>query len=71
MFLIQENLESQTQHAKDLAEKLWQAERQLEELGLDKGTKDKRVSELSSTVLRLETEVQTLPCSQSAELTSC
>lgn len=55
---IQENLDKQTQHAKDLAEKLWQAERQLEELGLDKGTKDKRVSELSSTVLRLETEVQ-------------
>lgn len=46
-------------HTKDLAEKLWLAERKLEELEVDKGTKDKRMSELSSTVLRLETEVQT------------
>ncbi|XP_030599132.1 uncharacterized protein LOC115789761 [Archocentrus centrarchus] len=53
----EENLEKQTQHAKTLAEKLWLTERQLEELESDKGTKDKRVSELNSTILRLETEL--------------
>lgn len=54
---VQENLEKQTQHAKDLAEKLWLAERQLEELEIDKDTKGKRTSELNSTILRLEAEV--------------
>lgn len=63
---FQENLERQTQHAQVLAEKLWLAERQLEELEVDKDTKDKRTSELNSTIIRLETEVQTL-CLQ----TSC
>ncbi|XP_069016778.1 myosin heavy chain, embryonic smooth muscle isoform [Embiotoca jacksoni] len=53
----EENLEKQTQHAKTLAEKLWLAERQLEELEVDKETKDKRTSELSSTIVRLEMEV--------------
>ncbi|XP_050928724.1 cingulin-like protein 1 [Lates calcarifer] len=52
-----ENLERQTQHAQVLAEKLWLAERQLEELEVDKDTKDKRTSELNSTIIRLETEL--------------
>ncbi|KAI3361928.1 hypothetical protein L3Q82_012276, partial [Scortum barcoo] len=53
----EDNLEKQTQHAKSLAEKLWLAERQLEELEVDKDTKHKRTSELTSTILRLETEL--------------
>ncbi|XP_071321958.1 myosin heavy chain, embryonic smooth muscle isoform [Trachinotus anak] len=53
----EENLEKQTQHAQTLSEKLWQAERRLEELEADKGTKDKRTSELNNTILRLETEL--------------
>ncbi|XP_069370035.1 cingulin-like protein 1 [Paralichthys olivaceus] len=53
----EENLEKQTQHAKSLAEKLWSAERQLEELEVDKDSKDKRTSELNSNLLRLETEL--------------
>uniref|UniRef100_A0AAQ6IP71 Myosin tail domain-containing protein n=1 Tax=Anabas testudineus TaxID=64144 RepID=A0AAQ6IP71_ANATE len=53
----EENLEKHTQHTKELAEKLWLAERQVENLEIQKDTKDKKVSELSSTVLRLETEL--------------
>ncbi|XP_040013965.1 uncharacterized protein LOC120806664 [Xiphias gladius] len=53
----EENLEKQTQHAKTLSEKLWLAERQLEELEVDKDTKHKRTSELNSTIQRLETEL--------------
>ncbi|XP_062269177.1 cingulin-like [Platichthys flesus] len=53
----EENLENQTQHAKTLAEKLWSAERQLEELEVDKDSKDKRTSELNSSLLRLEEEL--------------
>ena len=55
---VQENLDKQTQHAQTLSEKLWLAERQLEEMEVDKGTRDKKTSELNSTILRLETEVQ-------------
>lgn len=58
VFCVQDNLEKQTLHAKSLAEKLWLAERQLEELEVDKDTRDKRTSDLNSTILRLETEVQ-------------
>ncbi|XP_041816586.1 uncharacterized protein LOC121623380 [Chelmon rostratus] len=53
----EENLEKQTQRAQGLSEKLWLAERQLEELEVDKDTRDKRTSELNSTILRLETEL--------------
>ncbi|XP_072228007.1 uncharacterized protein [Leuresthes tenuis] len=53
----EENLEKQTQHAQNLAEKLWQVERQLEELEIDNGTKGKRSIELNSTIHRLETEL--------------
>uniref|UniRef100_A0A3Q1B252 Myosin tail domain-containing protein n=1 Tax=Amphiprion ocellaris TaxID=80972 RepID=A0A3Q1B252_AMPOC len=53
----EESLEKQTQHSKTLAEKLWLAERQLEELEIDKDTKDKKTSELTSTIIRLETEL--------------
>ncbi|KAG7247240.1 hypothetical protein CRUP_002009, partial [Coryphaenoides rupestris] len=52
-----ENLEKQTQHAQTMAEKLWLAERQLEELEVDKDTRDKRTSDLSSTIFRLEEEL--------------
>uniref|UniRef100_A0A8D3BUX0 Myosin tail domain-containing protein n=1 Tax=Scophthalmus maximus TaxID=52904 RepID=A0A8D3BUX0_SCOMX len=53
----EENLDKQTLHAQTLAEKLWLAERQLEDLEVDKETKDKKTSELNSTLLRLESEV--------------
>ncbi|XP_053196503.1 putative uncharacterized protein MYH16 [Scomber japonicus] len=53
----EDNLEKQTQHAKTLAEKLWLAERQLEELEVDKDTRSKRTSDLNSTIIRLETEL--------------
>ncbi|XP_070707122.1 cingulin-like protein 1 [Pempheris klunzingeri] len=53
----EENLEKQTQHAQTLSEKLWLTERQLEELEVDKDTKDKKTSELSSTIIRLEAEL--------------
>ncbi|XP_034457410.1 cingulin-like isoform X1 [Hippoglossus hippoglossus] len=53
----EENLEKQTLHAKTLGEKLWLAERKLEELEVVKDTKDKRTSELNSDLLRLETEL--------------
>ena len=55
---VQGNLEKQTQHAQTLSEKLWLAERQLEELEVDKDTRDKKTLELNSTVIRLEAEVQ-------------
>lgn len=57
---VQESLEKQTQYAQTLSEKLWHAERQLEELEIDKDSKDKKRSELTSTILRLETEVLSL-----------
>lgn len=53
----QESLDKQTQYAQTLSDKLWLAERQLEELQIDKDTKDKKSSELHSTIHRLETEV--------------
>ncbi|KAJ0057634.1 hypothetical protein NL108_011575 [Boleophthalmus pectinirostris] len=53
----EDNLEKQTQHAQTLAEKLWHAERQLEEFELDRDSKEKKTSELNSTVLRLEDEL--------------
>ncbi|TKS84127.1 Cingulin-like protein 1 [Collichthys lucidus] len=53
----EENLEKQTQHAQTLSEKLWRTERQLEELEVDRDTKDKKTSDLHSTILRLETEL--------------
>ncbi|CAI5666285.1 unnamed protein product [Oreochromis niloticus] len=53
----EENLDKQTQHAQTLAEKLWLAERQLEDVESDKDSKDKKLSDLSNTILRLETEL--------------
>ncbi|XP_049460126.1 cingulin-like protein 1 isoform X3 [Epinephelus fuscoguttatus] len=53
----EDNLEKQTQHAQTLSEKLWLAERQLEELEVDRDTRDKRTSEMNATILRLETEL--------------
>lgn len=54
---VQEALEKQTQHAQELSEKLWLAERNLEEIEIEKDTKGKKAVELNSTVDRLETEV--------------
>lgn len=59
MCFLQEALEKQTQHAQTVSEKLWLAERNLEELELEKETKAKKALELSNNVFRLETEVQT------------
>lgn len=54
----QESLDKQTHYAQTLSDKLWLVERQLEELQIDKDTKDKKSSELQSTIIRLETEVR-------------
>ncbi|XP_041753135.1 cingulin-like protein 1 [Coregonus clupeaformis] len=53
----EEALEKQSLHAQGLSEKLWLSERKLEDLEVDKETRDKRTSELSDTVFRLETEL--------------
>nr|XP_054600651.1 cingulin-like protein 1 [Nothobranchius furzeri] len=53
----EENLEKQTQHAQTLAEKLWLAERQLEELEVDRGSRDKKTSELNTIIIRMEEEL--------------
>ncbi|XP_041667071.1 uncharacterized protein LOC121525252 [Cheilinus undulatus] len=53
----EESLDKEMQHTQSLSEKLWQAERQLEELEVEHGTKSKKTSELNSTILRLETEL--------------
>ncbi|XP_065822072.1 myosin heavy chain, embryonic smooth muscle isoform isoform X3 [Labrus bergylta] len=53
----EESLEKETLHSQTLTDKLWHAERQLEELEVDQGTKNKKTSELNSTILRLETEL--------------
>uniref|UniRef100_A0A9J7Z950 Myosin tail domain-containing protein n=1 Tax=Cyprinus carpio carpio TaxID=630221 RepID=A0A9J7Z950_CYPCA len=53
----EEALEKQTQHAQTVSEKLWLAERNLEELQLEKDTKAKKTLELSNTIFRLETEL--------------
>lgn len=54
---VQEALEKQTQHAQELSEKLWLAERNLEEMEMEKENKGKKAVELHSTVDRLENEV--------------
>ncbi|XP_060916832.1 cingulin-like protein 1 isoform X2 [Labrus mixtus] len=53
----EESLEKETLHSQTLSDKLWHAERQLEELEVDQGTKNKKTSALNSTILRLETEL--------------
>ncbi|KAI4883037.1 hypothetical protein NFI96_029471 [Prochilodus magdalenae] len=53
----EEALEKQTQHAQTLSEKLWLAERNLEELELEKDTKGKKAMELGTTLEKLETEL--------------
>ncbi|XP_010790956.1 interactor of constitutive active ROPs 2, chloroplastic [Notothenia coriiceps] len=54
---VRENLEKQTQHAQSLSDKLWVTERRLEELEVDKETRDKRTTELNSNLFRMETEL--------------
>ena len=54
----QENLDKQTQHAQTMAEKLWLAERKVEEMEVNRETRDKRTSEQSCTISRLEEEVE-------------
>ncbi|XP_062409976.1 cingulin isoform X3 [Sardina pilchardus] len=53
----EEALEKQTLHAQAVSEKLWQAERRLEELEVDTESRGKKNSELNSTVMRLEAEL--------------
>lgn len=53
----EEALEKQTQHAQSVSEKLWLAERSLEELELEKENKTKKALELGNSVFRLETEL--------------
>uniref|UniRef100_A0AAR2JNK5 Myosin tail domain-containing protein n=1 Tax=Pygocentrus nattereri TaxID=42514 RepID=A0AAR2JNK5_PYGNA len=53
----EEALEKQTQHTQMLSEKLWLAERNLEELELEKETKGKKAVELGTSVQTLETEL--------------
>ncbi|XP_016105065.1 uncharacterized protein [Sinocyclocheilus grahami] len=53
----EEALEKQAQHAQTVSEKLWLAERNLEELELEKETKAKKALEFGNTVFRLETEL--------------
>ncbi|KAK3524096.1 hypothetical protein QTP70_017995 [Hemibagrus guttatus] len=53
----EEALEKQTQHVQELTEKLWLAERNLEEMEIERETKGKKSVELKSTVERLETEL--------------
>nr|XP_046232034.1 myosin-9-like isoform X2 [Scatophagus argus] len=53
----EENLDKQTQYSQTLSEKLWHTERQLEELEADKESRDKKMAESNSTILRLETEL--------------
>ncbi|XP_068562106.1 cingulin-like protein 1 [Cebidichthys violaceus] len=53
----EENLEKQTQQNQSLSEKLWLSERQLEELEVHNDSRDKRTSELNSTILRMELEL--------------
>ncbi|XP_023667466.1 uncharacterized protein [Paramormyrops kingsleyae] len=53
----EEALEKQTKHSQTLSEKLWHMEREVEELRVDKEMRDKKNSELSNTVLRLEAEL--------------
>ncbi|XP_056146795.1 peripherin-like isoform X2 [Lampris incognitus] len=53
----EENLEKQSQQVQSLSDKLWLAERKVEEYEMDSGTKDKKTAELTSTILRLETEL--------------
>ncbi|KAG9354089.1 hypothetical protein JZ751_012213 [Albula glossodonta] len=50
-------LEKQTEHAQVISEKLWHAERELEELRLEKQMKEKKTVDLSSTVEQLEAEL--------------
>ncbi|TRY97125.1 hypothetical protein DNTS_032784 [Danionella cerebrum] len=54
----EEALEKQTQDAQLVCEKLWLAERNLEELELEKENKAKKALELGNSVFRLETEVR-------------
>ncbi|XP_058271933.1 cingulin-like protein 1 isoform X2 [Hemibagrus wyckioides] len=53
----EEALEKQTQHVQELTEKLWLAERNLEEMEIERETKGKKSVELKSTIDRLETEL--------------
>ncbi|KAG2465886.1 CGNL1 protein, partial [Polypterus senegalus] len=57
MLDIQEILEKKNQRCENLEEKLWQAERNQQDLETEKQNLDKKIVELSSTVLKLETEL--------------
>ncbi|XP_068191513.1 myosin-11 [Antennarius striatus] len=53
----EETLEKQSQYNQTLSEKLWLAERQLEELEVDKDTYDKTTAELNNTIIRMDAEL--------------
>ncbi|MFT7815375.1 cingulin-like protein 1 isoform X1 [Arapaima gigas] len=53
----EEALEKQTEYTQELSEKLWHAERELEEMKAEKQVRDKKTGDLNSTVLRLEAEL--------------
>ncbi|XP_064163544.1 cingulin isoform X4 [Anguilla rostrata] len=53
----EEALEKQTEHIQMLSEKLWLAERELEQQSIDQEIRDKRTADLTSTVARLELEL--------------
>ncbi|XP_018611379.1 cingulin-like protein 1 isoform X2 [Scleropages formosus] len=53
----EEALEKQTQQMQALSEKLWHAERELEELKAEKQLREKKTGDLNSTVMRLEAEL--------------
>ncbi|KAG7481557.1 hypothetical protein MATL_G00067960 [Megalops atlanticus] len=52
-----DTLEKQTQDSHSLSEKLWHAERKLEELNMEKQAQEKKAMELDSIVQRLEAEL--------------
>ncbi|XP_028658384.2 cingulin-like protein 1 isoform X2 [Erpetoichthys calabaricus] len=57
MLDIQEILEKRNQRCENLEEKLWQAERNQQDLEIEKQNLDKKIVELSGTVIKLETEL--------------
>ncbi|XP_066502052.1 myosin heavy chain, embryonic smooth muscle isoform-like isoform X2 [Hoplias malabaricus] len=53
----EEALEKQAQHTQSVSEKLWLAERNQEELELEKDSRGKKIQELNTTVQKLEAEL--------------
>ncbi|XP_056434340.1 uncharacterized protein LOC130372379 [Gadus chalcogrammus] len=60
----EENLDKQTQHAQTMAEKLWLAERKVEEMEVDRETRDKRTSSRAAPSPGSRRSLETLFCSR-------